>query len=47
MPRSTNILHPRRVLQLRKGQSSEPLFKDDADRGANDGVRPSLTAKTR
>lgn len=27
-------------MQLRKGQSSEPLFKDDADRGANDGVLP-------
>lgn len=27
-------------LQLRKGQSSEALFKDDADRGANDGVLP-------
>lgn len=27
-------------LQLRKGQSSEALFKDDADRGANDGVPP-------
>lgn len=27
-------------MQVRKGQSSEPLFKDDADRGANDGVLP-------
>ena len=27
-------------MQLRKGQSSEPLFKVDADRGANDGVLP-------
>jgi phospholipid-binding lipoprotein MlaA len=27
-------------MQVRQGQSSEPLFKDDADKGANDGVLP-------
>ncbi len=27
-------------MQVRKGQSSEPLFKDDADKGANDGILP-------
>ena len=27
-------------MQVRQGQSSEPLFRDDADKGANDGVLP-------
>lgn len=27
-------------LQVRQGQASEPLFKDDADKGGNDGILP-------
>lgn len=27
-------------MQVRQGQSSEPLFRDDADKGANDGMLP-------